>query len=92
MKKNFITAAFTLPLIAGVLFSCSKQSHDNIIPTGKTEVPFEEGPVRILPVAKNDTPYGNRPLAVSLNKLDTPYGRQPIRIIPMAKLDTPYGK
>lgn len=84
MKQSLIALSTVFALFTVTLVACSKKG---FFPTDETMV----APVRIIPAAKNDTPYGknNAAYQVVTTVKDQSGG---IVLIPESKNDTPYGK
>jgi hypothetical protein len=84
MKQSFIALSTLFVFFTVTLVACSKKG---FLPTDETTV----APVRIIPAAKNDTPYGKNNVAYQVVTLvkDQSGG---IVLIPESKNDTPYGR
>jgi predicted small lipoprotein YifL len=84
MKQSFIALSTLAATFALTLVACSKKGW---LPTDETTV----APVRIIPAAKNDTPYGKNNVAYQV----VPHPKDQsavIVLIPESKNDTPYGR
>jgi predicted small lipoprotein YifL len=84
MKQSFLAISTLIVTFALTLVACSKKGW---LPTDETTV----APVRIIPAAKNDTPYGKNNVAY---QVVPPVKDQSggIVLIPESNNDTPYGR
>jgi hypothetical protein len=82
MKLSFITNCIFIASCILLLIACSKKDGLSVTETGA--IPFHKEYA-----AKNDTPYGKKPVYHPVPINDNPVE---IIIIPAAKDDTPYGR